>query len=105
MMRSGFTSSLIPVAAMLGMTAASLAVAAESAATQQIYSAFHHGDCAKAIKAVNALLNAQNAEVDFVAARMADEGVCINQDSDGATAYYKRSLELGNRAAGLEYGA
>jgi hypothetical protein len=105
MMRGGFMNSLVSVAAVLGVTAATLTLAAEGAAIQQIYNAFHHGDCSKAIKAVNDLIHGQNAEVDFIAGRMADEGVCIDQDSDAATAYYKASLELGNRAAGLEYGA
>jgi TPR repeat protein len=68
-------------------------------------SAIRHGDCDKAIKAVNASMSNKDAQVDFVAGRMVDEGVCVKQDGTAAADYYKRSLELGNRASALEYGA
>jgi hypothetical protein len=98
-------SALVTITAVLGTFAATLAIAAESAATQPIDDAIRHGDCSTAIKAVTDLSNAQDAQAEFIAGRMAAEGVCTNQDSAAAADHYKRSLELGNRTAGLEYGA
>jgi hypothetical protein len=72
---------------------------------QSVLTAIRHGDCDKAIKAVNDSMNAKDGQVDFLAGRMVDEGVCVKQDSAAATDYYKRSFELGNRASALDYGA
>jgi hypothetical protein len=98
-------AALVTLAALLSLSYATPAIAAESASTQAIYNAIQHGDCGKAVKDVNDSINSQDAQADFIAGRMADEGVCTNQDSSAATDYYKRSLELGNSVAGLEYGA
>jgi TPR repeat protein len=84
------------------------ALATAHAANEQaqgIVTAIRHGDCDKAVKATNDAVNSQDPQVDFVAARMIDEGVCVKQDASAATDYYKRSLELGNRASALDYGA
>jgi hypothetical protein len=89
---------------LLGTCAATLAAAADST-TQLIVTALKHGDCEKAVKAVNNSMNGEDAQVDFIAGRMSDEGVCVHQDSNAATDLYKRSLELGNRASALDYGA
>jgi hypothetical protein len=35
---------------------------------------------------------------------MLDEGVCVKQDSAGATAYFKRAFELGDRSSALDFG-
>ena len=100
-----FTQALVSIATVLCVSDSALATAAQSAALQPVLNAIRHGDCGKAIKTVNDLINTQDAQVDFIAARMADEGVCANEDSPAATRFYKRSFELGNRDAGLEYGA
>jgi len=76
-----------------------------NSAAQSIVSAIRRGDCDKAIKAVNDSMNAKDAQVDFVAGRMVDEGVCVREDSASAADYYKRSLELGERNSALDYGA
>lgn len=78
-------------------------VQAEDSAAPAVMSAVRHGECDKAIKAVNDSMNSRDAQIDFVAGRMVDEGVCVNKDSAAAIDYYKRSLELGNRASALDY--
>jgi TPR repeat protein len=94
---------ILIIAAMALAAQATAQAAGEQA--QGIVSAIRHGDCDKAIKATNDAMNSQDAQVDFVAARMIDEGVCVKQDTNASTDYYKRSLELGNRASALDYGA
>ena len=104
--RVRFVSALVFVAAVIGVLGTTVAIAVEDLVVLPIYTAIRHGDCSKAIKAVNDLIHShQNAQVDFIAARMADEGVCANPDQSAAAAFYKGSFELGNRTAGLEYGA
>ena len=89
--------------AALGVACA-VCAAAESASSQSILKAIQKGDCAKATKAVNDSVNSTDAKVDFLAGRMLNEGVCVKQDSTGATDYFKRALELGDRASALDYG-
>jgi hypothetical protein len=100
---SGRWTVAVAVAA-LGATSLVLA-ATESTASQSIIKAIRKGDCDKAVKQMNDAMNSTDAEVDFLAGRMLDEGVCVRQDSAGATDYFKRALELGDRASALDYGA
>jgi hypothetical protein len=79
--------------------------ATESAAAQAIIKAIRKGDCDKAVRQMNDAVNSTDAQADFLAGRMLDEGVCVKQDSAGATDYFKRALELGHRASALDYGA
>jgi hypothetical protein len=84
--------------------ACTVCAATDSALSQAIIKAIRKGDCAKAMKVVNDTLNSSDAQVDFLAGRMLNEGVCVKQDSAGATDYFKRALELGDRASALDYG-
>lgn len=95
-------SAAITVAAM-GAAGAALA-ATQSTATQSIVKAIKRGDCDKAIKQMNDAVSSPDASAYFLAGRMLDEGVCVKQDSAGATAYFKRAFELGDRAAALDFG-
>jgi TPR repeat protein len=101
-----FTTSrwtLVFAAAVLGAAGVALA-ATESASSQSIIKAIHKGDCDKAVKEMNAAMNSTDAEADFLAGRMLNEGVCVKQDSASAADYFKRALELGDRASALDYG-
>jgi len=91
-------------AAALG-AAASLPAATQSPASQAIIKAIRKGDCDKAVRQMNDAVNSTDAQADFLAGRMLDEGVCVKQDSAGAADYFKRALELGDRASALDYGA
>jgi hypothetical protein len=84
--------------------AAAVSAATESASSQSIIKAIRKGDCTKAAQAVNESVNSTDARVDFLAGRMLNEGVCVKQDSAGAADYFKRALELGDRASALDYG-
>jgi hypothetical protein len=90
-------------AAALGAVCA-VCAATESASSQSIITAIRKGDCSKATQAVNEGMNSTDAQVDFLAGRMLNEGVCVKQDSAGATDYFRRALELGDRASALDYG-
>ena len=95
-------SVAITVAAM-GPAGAALA-ATQSVATQSIVKAIKKGDCEKAIKQMNDAVSSSDAGAHFLAGRMLDEGVCVKHDSAGATAYFKRAFELGDRASALDFG-
>jgi hypothetical protein len=100
-----FTSRWTLVFAVAALGATSLVSAAtEPASSQSIIKAIKKGDCDKAVKAMNDAMNGADAQVDFLAGRMLNEGVCVKQDSASAADYFKRSLELGDRASALDYG-
>jgi hypothetical protein len=70
-----------------------------------IVKAIRHGDCAKAVEQMKSEVgsSSQNQTAIFVAARMLDEGVCVNKAADAATQLYARGAELGDRDARLDY--
>jgi hypothetical protein len=94
----------LAVAAAMGTAGAALA-ATQSGATQAIVKAIKKGECDKAIKQMNDAVSSSDAGAHFLAGRMLDEGVCVKQDSAGATTYFKRAFELGDRASALDFGA
>jgi len=95
--------SVAITAAAIGAVGAALATT-QSAATQSILNAIRKGDCGRAVKQMNDAMGTSDADAVFLAGRMLDEGVCVKQDSAGATAYFKRALDLGDRASGLDFG-
>jgi len=101
-----FTTTSWTVAFAVAALGAACAVSAatESASSQSIITAIKKGDCDKATQVMNLSVNSADAQVDFLAGRMLNEGVCVKQDSAGATDYFKRALELGDRASALDYG-
>lgn len=101
-----FTTTRWTVAfAVTALGAVSLVLAAtESTSSQSIIKAIRKGDCDKAVKEMNDAMNGADAEADFLAGRMLNEGICVKQDSAGAADYFKRALELGDRASALDYG-
>lgn len=98
---TGHWTLVLAVAALGGPA---VAPATESASAQSIMKAIRKGDCDKAVKAMNDAVNSTDAQADFLAGRMLNEGVCVKQDRSGATDYFKRALELGDRASALDYG-
>jgi TPR repeat protein len=95
--------SVAITAAAIGVMGAAAATT-QSAATQSILNAIRKGDCDRAVKQMNAAMGSSDADAVFLAGRMLDEGVCVKQDSAGATAYFKRALDLGDRASALDFG-
>lgn len=88
------------VAAIAGQPAA-----AGSPISQAIVRAIRKGDCDTAIRLANDNVPSGDARVDFVAGRMAEEGICVRRDSALASSYFARGSQLGSREAALEYGA
>src|SRR4029077_5681304 len=95
-------SVALAVAAM-GTAGAALA-ATQSAATQSIVKAIKKGECDKAIKQMNDAVSSSDAGAHFLAGRMLAEGVWGKQDGAGATPYFNRAFELGDRASALDFG-
>jgi hypothetical protein len=100
-----FTAARWSVFAVAALGAATVVSAAtQSAASQSIVKAVRKGDCDKAVKQMNDAVSSSDASAYFLAGRLLDEGVCVKQDSAGATSYFKRAFELGDRASALDFG-
>jgi hypothetical protein len=93
----------------LSMAAAAAALSIPAGATplasNPIVIAVHHGDCAGAVELVNHQLSAIDAPTAFLAARMLDEGVCVQQNHLTAVGYLARAADLGDKPATLDYAA
>jgi hypothetical protein len=74
-------------------------------AAHPIVVAVRHGDCAAAVKLVNANVAAPDQQTAFLAARMLDEGICVQKDQLAATEYFARAADLGDQSAALDYAA
>jgi hypothetical protein len=100
-----FTTARWSVFAVAALGAATVVPAAtQSASSQSIVKAIRKGDCDKAVKQMNDAVSSSDAGAYFLAGRLLDEGVCVKQDSAGATSYFKRAFELGDRASALDFG-
>lgn len=87
---------------------ASLAAQAPAAAlsSNPIVVAVKHGDCAKAVELVNPSLAANNDQTTiFLAARMLDEGICVQKDPVTAAQYFDHATSMGDKDAGLDHAA
>jgi hypothetical protein len=65
--------------------------------------AVRHGDCKAAAKLINTDARLSDSQIDFLAGRMLDEGICVAEDHASAAGYYARSAELGDQSAALDY--
>jgi hypothetical protein len=83
--------------------ALSLPVLATPLATNPIVIAVHHGDCAGAVQIINQAISSIDAQTAFLAARMLDEGVCVQQNHMTATGFLQRAADLGDKSATLDY--
>jgi len=81
--------------------------AAQSPAALQIANpiviAVRHGDCKAAAKIINTEARFSDSQVDFLAGRMLDEGICVAEDHASAARYYEHGAELGDQSAALDY--
>lgn len=83
------------------------AFAAQSPAALQMASpiviAVRHGDCKTAASIINTEARYADSQIDFVAGRMLDEGICVVEDHALAAHYYQHGAELGDQSAALDY--
>ena len=81
------------------------ALATTSVISDPIVKSIRHGDCSQAITELKSEVgpSQDNQTAIFVAARMFDEGICVNKASDTATRLYARGAALGDRDARLDY--
>jgi hypothetical protein len=86
----------------LGATFAAPSPAALQTANP-IVIAVRHGDCKAAAKIINTEARFSDSQIDFLAGRMLDEGICVAEDHASAARYYEHSAELGDRSAALDY--
>jgi hypothetical protein len=102
MQRSGFW-----VAGLAIMAASVSALATTSVISDPIVKSIRHGDCSQAVTELKSEVgpSQDNQIAIFVAARMFDEGICVNKAPDTATKLYARGAELGDRDARLDYAA
>jgi len=91
----------------LALIALGAAVAAQSPAALQIANpiviAVRHGDCNAAAKIINTEARYSDSQIDFLAGRMLDEGICVAEDHASAARYYQHGAELGDQSAALDY--
>ncbi|HEX9140312.1 MAG TPA: hypothetical protein VF848_11000 [Steroidobacteraceae bacterium] len=86
----------------LGATFAAQSPAALQTANP-IVIAVRHGDCKEAAKIINTEARFSDSQIDFLAGRMLDEGICVAEDHASAARYYAHSAELGDQGAALDY--
>ena len=91
----------------LALIALGAAFTAQSPAALQMASpiviAVKHGDCKAAANIINTEARYTDSQIDFVAGRMLDEGICVDEDHASAAHYYQHGAELGDQSAALDY--
>jgi hypothetical protein len=70
-----------------------------------IVEAVRHQHCDTAVKLINPEVRSNDAPTAFLAARMLDEGICVQRDPELAAHFFAYAAELGDRAAVLDYAA
>jgi hypothetical protein len=90
------------------LAAAMLPAGAFSAPTasrqsRDVVKAITRGDCDAALQRANEGMRANDAQTIFTIGRMLAEGVCIEPDVAGATAYFSHAAAQGLPAAEIEY--
>lgn len=86
----------------LGTTIATQSPAALQMANP-IVVAVRHGDCKAAAALINTDARFSDSQIDFLAGRMLDEGICVAEDHASAARYYAHGAELGDQSAALDY--
>lgn len=74
-------------------------------AKNPIVDAVRHQHCDAAVKLINPEVRSNDAPTAFLAARMLDEGICVQRDPELAAHFFAYAAELGDRAAVLDYAA
>jgi len=78
---------------------------AASLSSDPIVVAVKHGACAKAVALANARVASGDNEATFLAARMLDEGICMQKDPVQAADYFTQAVDRGDQSAMLDYAA
>ena len=99
-MRSG----IVWVLAAAILPAGALAAPAASRQSRDVVKAIARGDCDGALQLANEGMRSNDAQTIFTIGRMLAEGVCIEPDVAGATAYFSHAAAQGLPAAEIEYG-
>jgi hypothetical protein len=74
-------------------------------AKHPIVIAVHRQSCTEAVSLIHRDIGDNDAPTAFLAARMLDEGICVQRDPELAAHFFARAAELGQRAAVLDYAA
>lgn len=101
-MKSRIAIAWVLAAAML--PAGALAAPAASRQSRDVVKAIARGDCDGALQLANEGMRSNDAQTIFTIGRMLAEGVCIEPDVAGATAYFSHAAAQGLPAAEIEYG-
>jgi hypothetical protein len=99
-------SSVVAMCVSMFAAAASFTLRADAAEpflSDPAVVALRQRDCKRAVETVNTEVQSNEAIGLFVAARVLDEGLCVNKDPNGATAFFERGAGAGNTAAALGY--
>jgi TPR repeat protein len=86
------------------LPAGAFAVPAASRQARDVVKAIARGDCDGALQLANEGMRSNDAQTIFTIGRMLAEGVCIEPDVAGATAYFSHAAAQGLPAAEIEYG-
>lgn len=92
------------VLAAASLPAGALAAPAASRQSRDVVKAIARGDCDGALQLANEGMRSNDAQTIFTIGRMLAEGVCIEPDVAGATAYFSHAAAQGLPAAEIEYG-
>lgn len=101
-MKSRIAIAWVLAAAIL--PAGALAAPAASRQSRDVVKAIARGDCDGALQLANEGMRSNDAQTIFTIGRMLAEGVCIEPDVAGATAYFSHAAAQGLPAAEIEYG-
>jgi hypothetical protein len=93
---------LITITLGMGLTALASGTALSS---HPVVVAIRHGDCAAAVKLLNADVLLNDDQTAFLTGRMLDEGICVQKNSAAAGQFFARAMDLGDKNAELDYGA
>lgn len=91
-------------AAAMVWPALAFAAPADSRQSRDVVRAIARGDCDGALQLANEGMRSNDAQTIFTIGRMLAEGICIEPDVAGATAYFSHAAAQGLPAAEIEYG-
>ena len=101
-MRSRIAIAWVLAAATL--PAGAFAAPTASRQSRDVVKAIARGDCDGALQLANEGMRSNDPQTIFTIGRMLAEGVCIEPDVAGATAYFSHAAAQGLPAAEIEYG-
>jgi hypothetical protein len=73
--------------------------------TNSIVVAVRRGDCLAAVRLLNPEVRSNDMQTAFLAGRLLDEGICVQQDPAAAAHYFAHAAQLGDKDAALDFAA